>query len=293
MAPIELTADRLRELPLPLPEAGSKEERGTLLVVGGSIELPGAALLAGTAALRAGAGRLRIATAASVAVAMAVAMPEARVVGLPEDEGGEIDAGRAEVQVSGLAKKCDAILIGTGMGSSGGTRALTLDLLARHASSLVLDAGALGGLRENADAMRSRSGHCILTPHAGEMAGLLDIDRDAVETDPAGAALEAAGLLQAVVVMKGAETWIVNPEGERWHYAGGGVGLATSGSGDVLAGLIAGLLARGAGPVRAAIWSVFLHGEAGARLARSVGPLGFLAREIAAEVPRLLAEIGG
>jgi NAD(P)H-hydrate repair Nnr-like enzyme with NAD(P)H-hydrate dehydratase domain len=92
--------------------------------------------------------------------------------------------------------------------------------------------------------------------------------------------------------MKGAETWVVNPDGACWHYGGGGVGLATSGSGDVLAGILAGLLARGADVTTAAVWGVFAHGEAGRRLAGRIGPMGFLAREIAAEVPAILHAIG-
>ena len=103
---------------------------------------------------------------------------------------------------------------------------------------------------------------------------------------------QALELLHAVVVMKGAQTQIVDPQGAVWSYTGGGVGLATSGSGDVLAGLIVGLLARGATPVQAATWGVYLHGEAGARLARTQGPVGFLARELAGEAPRILRDVG-
>ena len=131
----------------------------------------------------------------------------------------------------------------------------------------------------------------MITPHAGEMAQLLDRSRETIEADPLKAARDAAGLLRAVVVMKGAETHIVDPEGDAWLYGGGGTGLATSGSGDILAGILVGLLARGAKPSQAALWAVFLHGEAGSRLARSQGPLGFLARELAAEVPHILRHI--
>jgi NAD(P)H-hydrate repair Nnr-like enzyme with NAD(P)H-hydrate dehydratase domain len=91
--------------------------------------------------------------------------------------------------------------------------------------------------------------------------------------------------------MKGSTTYIVSPQGAAWLFDGGHVGLAVSGSGDTLAGFIVALLARGAPPIHAALWAVYLHGEAGCRLARSVGPLGFLAREIPGEVPRLLAEL--
>ena len=110
-------------------------------------------------------------------------------------------------------------------------------------------------------------------------------------TGPNAAAL--ADLLRAVVVMKGARTWIVDPQGARWLYEGGGVGLATSGSGDVLAGIVVGLLERGVEPLTAALWGVFLHGEAGKQLAASVSPVGFLARELSGEVPGLLRDTRG
>jgi NAD(P)H-hydrate repair Nnr-like enzyme with NAD(P)H-hydrate dehydratase domain len=97
--------------------------------------------------------------------------------------------------------------------------------------------------------------------------------------------------LQVVVIMKGACSRIVTPEGEAWASDHGNIGLATSGSGDVLSGIIAGLLARGATPLQAAIWGVWVHGEAGHRLARAQGPVGYLARELPAEVPRILADL--
>lgn len=133
----------------------------------------------------------------------------------------------------------------------------------------------------------------MITPHAGEMAQLLEKSREEIEADPLAAAHAAAELLGAVVVMKGAQSWIVGPDGTAWLYEGGGVGLATSGSGDVLAGLVAGLLARGADAMRAALWGVHLHGEAGRRLAERDRPLGFLARDLAGEVPAMLRDIEG
>ncbi|WP_132252254.1 NAD(P)H-hydrate dehydratase [Methylobacterium segetis] len=286
-----LTLDGLRARPLPMPQDGSKEQRGTVLVLGGSVEVPGAALLAGVAALRAGAGRLRIATVRSVAMAMALAVPEARLIGLAETENGEVDPAEAGRRVPALAEACDAVLIGPGLSAGEATDALTLSLLqGRPSPSFVLDAGAVCGLGAAADSVRPCGSRVVITPHAGEMAKLLRIDRDAVEADPLAAALKAVDLLGCVVIMKGAKSWIVNPAGERWLYEGGGVGLATSGSGDALSGILAGLLARGVDAMTAALWGVCLHGEAGRRLAARVGPIGFLAREIAEEVPALLRD---
>lgn len=289
MNPAELTADLLRGMPLPRPAAGGKDERGRVLVVAGSIEVPGAALLAGTAALRSGAGKLQIATAGSVAVHVAMAIPEAMVIGLAETRDGDVDHRAAKARLTSAVEKVDAVLIGPGMTEGESTTALTAALCSNASSaSFVLDAAALCDLRPHAEAVRSLRGRVVITPHAGEMAQLLDKTREEIEADPHGAARTASDLLNAVVVMKGAKSHIVGPDGAAWLFEGGGVGLATSGSGDVLAGIIAGLLARGADPARAALWGVYLHGEAGRRLTDSVGPLGFLARELAPEVPTLL-----
>ncbi|WCS28539.1 NAD(P)H-hydrate dehydratase (plasmid) [Methylobacterium sp. NMS14P] len=289
-----LTPGLLRERPLPVPEEGSKEARGSAFVIGGSASVPGAALLAGVAALRAGAGKLKIATVQSAATGMGLMVPEAMVVGLPEAADGGVNAKRASDDLLQMAGGCGAVLIGPGMIGDEPTTSLTVRLLgAEGSSSFVLDAAAVCGLAARAEEVKASGKRAVITPHAGEMAQLLDRSRDEVEVDPLNAARAAADLLGAVVVMKGATTWIVDPQGGHWLYEGGGVGLATSGSGDVLAGLVVGLLARGVDPVTAALWGVFLHGEAGRRLSSTIGPVGFLAREISGVVPGLMRETMG
>jgi len=128
----------------------------------------------------------------------------------------------------------------------------------------------------------------VLTPHAGEMASLLDIDKRDVEADPPAAARLAAERFGAVVALKGAESWIADPGGALLYYRGGSVGLGTSGSGDTLAGIVTGLAARGAEPVAGAAWGVWAHGAAGRVLARRTAAVGFLARELLAEIPALV-----
>ena len=283
--PFALDQAWLRAHPLPIPGDGGKEERGRVLVVGGGLELVGAVILAGVAALRAGAGKLQLAVPEAAVVALSIAVPEARVFGLPQTPHGRPRAEGAQVLAETL-KRSDALLIGPGMMDDGqGLVRALLDLT--PAPPMVLDAGAL----DAASDAPSRAGGLVLTPHSGEMAKLLGRDKAAVEADPLDAAREAARRFKAVIVMKGARTHVVGPDGAAGLYAGGGVGLGVSGSGDVLGGLITGLLARGAPPFEAAAWGVFLHGEAGARLSKSVGTLGFLAREIAAEVPAVMMEL--
>jgi ADP-dependent NAD(P)H-hydrate dehydratase len=287
-----LTAELLRGMPLPrLNEDSDKDERGRVLVIAGSREVPGGALLAGVAALRAGAGKLQIATAASIAPHVGLAVPEALVVGLPENATGGIAPDAAKL-LSDRGQRCDAILLGPGMMDEVAVRDLTARLLNVVAGPpIVLDAAALMHLRDLQEELRGHKGRLVITPHAGEMAGLLGISRRDVADDPLAAAREAATLTQAVVVLKGGSTHIVTPQGEAWSFTQGGVGLATSGSGDTLAGIVVGLLARGATPLQAALWAVHLHGMAGNRLAETHGSIGFLARELLAEIPRLMADL--
>ena len=288
---IAVTPELLREHRLPVSAEGDKDARGRILIVGGSREVPGGALLAATAAMRAGAGKLQIATVRSIAPAMGLMMPEALVIGLDETEAGGIATGNLE-RVARAAARVDALLIGPGMMEQPVTNDLTAALLDRIERPAVLDAGALGCLPKLAGTLERHAGRLVITPHAGEMARLLDVERETIVADPVAAARRAAAMLHCVVVMKGAQTYIVSPQGETWRFAGGTIGLATSGSGDTLAGIIAGLLARAMPPAWAAIWGVFIHGEAGTRLTRKYGGIGLLAREIPDEVPAIMAEFG-
>jgi hydroxyethylthiazole kinase-like uncharacterized protein yjeF len=287
-----VTAELLREMPLPQPsETGDKDERGRVLVVAGSPEVPGGALLAGVAALRAGAGKLQIATAASIAPHLGLAVPEALVIALPESADGGVGEGALEA-VLPRARRCDALVIGPGILDEAGAAALAGGLLAAlDGPAFVLDAGALIRLGDLGEPMRKQGGRVVVTPHAGEMAGLLGIAREDVVSDPLGTARRAAAMLQSVVILKGPVTSIVVPQGGAWSFSQGSVGLATSGSGDTLAGIVGGLLARGASPLHAALWGVYLHGEAGNRLVRVQGHLGFLARELLAEIPGIMQDL--
>ena len=288
-----LTPDVLRRSALPSHEAaGSKEGRGRVLVVGGCAEVPGAPLLAGIGALRAGAGKLQIATCRAVALPLGLLVPEAMVIGL-DDEDGCI-AASAAARVVEAARKVKAVVLGPGMSEGEGARAVVGAVLdGVDGAGLVLDAGAMAGLCDAPEQARRQRGRVVLTPHTGEMARLLGIERDAVEADKLSCARKVAAMLQAVVLMKGSQTEVVAPDGQAWLLQGGSVGLATSGSGDVLAGVIGGLLARGMAPVWAANWGAYLHAQAGRRLVRRDGGIGFLARELLDELPRVMAEACG
>ena len=279
-----LDRSALADHPLPPVIDGDKETKGRILVVAGSRQVPGAALLAATAAMRAGAGKLRIATAESVAVQLGVAMPEAMVIGLPE-EGDGCFADAAVKAIPDNAARVDAVVAGSGMRRGESCKSIA-DALLQSDGRLALDAALLRSLEPVADDRRSSLP--ILLPHSGELASLLECDEQEIKREPVRCGLRAAQLYRSVVLVKGVISHVVTPEGEVWTYEGGAPGLGVSGSGDVLAGIVGGLLARGAEPLNALLWSVWLHGEAGATLAKKVGPIGFLARQIADEIPALL-----
>jgi len=169
-----------------------------------------------------------------------------------------------------------------------GARKLAAHLLHVSRGLFVLVAGGLDA------ALLGRLGRArgprgvIMTPHHGEMAQMLDLDVADVSSRPLELAREFAQRSGVVLVLKGAQTYIATPEGEAWVNKEGSAGLDTSGSGDVLSGIIAGLAARGATPAQAAVWGVHLHARAGAVLEKKMGAVGYLAREIAAEIPALM-----
>jgi len=305
--PRDIDSELLRSWALPVPsDAADKEERGHVLILGGSREMPGAVILAATAAMRAGAGKLTIATGHSVAQLVALAIPESRVLGLAENEAGGFTV-EAVAALDPLADKINAILVGPGMRDEAATARLVHALLPRlegSNTSVLLDAEAMGAILQPPEQTgdKAESGvnapfrfnvPVLLTPHAGEMAHLTGIDKDEILGDPDRYAVEAAARWNAVVALKGARTVIAAPNGERWQHEGGNIGLATSGSGDVLAGIIAGLAARGADLAQAVSWGVALHARAGERLAERFGRLGYLARELPEVIPALLEQAAG
>ena len=279
-----VTPNLLREWPL--PEAGeSKYGRGQVIVVGGALRSPGAAMLSGLAALRVGAGRLTLAVGASVATAVAVAVPECGVVPLDETDTGHVSGAGVSAAERDLSA-ADAVLVGPGLDDPDELIRMLHALVPLVGSEaiVVLDAFALGVLPKVPEIVDAFGGRLVLTPNKEEAARLLERDLDDLVDDIA----EVAHRYRAVVSCYDV---IAHPDGRMWHTGTGGGGLATSGSGDVLAGAITGLCARGATPEQAVVWATHAHAAAGDRLAVPVGPLGFLASELLDELPRVLVEI--
>jgi hydroxyethylthiazole kinase-like uncharacterized protein yjeF len=288
--PIALDATLLGRHPLPTIGSGDKDERGSILVIAGSRDVPGAALLTAMAAMRAGAGRLQIATVQSAASSLSFAMPEAMVVGMAEGR----DGGFAPSTVKPLterATKTDVVVAGPGMRGNDSSAKLAAALCV-GCKGLVLDAALLHVLPERQADVARKETPAVLLPHAGEMASLLGCEEQDVEADPIQAGLTCADRFDSMTLVKGVVSHVVTPDGQVFRYEGGGPGLGISGSGDTLAGIVGGLLARRADPLTALLWGVWCHGEAGRRLGEKVGTLGYLAREIPGEVPGVLRDGG-
>jgi hydroxyethylthiazole kinase-like uncharacterized protein yjeF len=253
-----------------LPDAsGDKRDRGSVVVVGGSPGCPGAALLAGVAALRAGAGRVQLGVHPDVATAVAVALPEAFV--------SAWDHGRARVpdDLAGRIERASAVVVGPGLLTGAGNAARAVAELVPDETPLLLDAGAL----EVALELAAGPARClVVAPN----------DDEAKDLGAGNADELAARLGGRSAAVRGVETTVVDGHGGRWHHAADVDGLGTAGSGDVFAGIAAGLLARGAAPLAALGWAVAVHARAGAIAADAVAPVGFLAREVADGVPTAL-----
>jgi hydroxyethylthiazole kinase-like uncharacterized protein yjeF len=281
-----VTAELLRGWPLPEP-GSSKDARGTAVVVGGSSSTPGAVILAGESVLRAGAGKLQVATVRSTAGQVSLALPEALVRGFPETQTGDLDEQACD-EVFAMATEAAVTLLGPGLLNPKHADHLLAGVVPRLAGDVVIDALGSAFVTREPEALRHLDGRVVLTLNLDELSHTLDVELERVQEDALSAAAELVERTGAVVLCGGPEKVVVAPTGDRYRIAEGGPGLGTSGSGDVQAGLVTGLLARGAQPDQAAVWGAYLHGAAGDRLAEQQGRAGFLARELPPVVPRLL-----
>ncbi|MFM6847535.1 MAG: NAD(P)H-hydrate dehydratase [Terrabacter sp.] len=283
----DVDIELLREWPLPSSD-GDKTDRGTVLVVGGARQTPGAVVLAAESALRVGAGKVQVATAADAAPALSVLVPEAYVEALPVLGSGDLAAAGAE-RVLQLAEGVDVVLLGPGLGDPQSARLLLERVVPQLDSAVVIDALGTAYLTGNLDGVRHLEGRVLLTPNDTELAETLEISEAEVGEDPLDAARRLAEATGAVVLGGGEVSCIVTPGGDAWRHEGGSPGLATAGSGDVKAGVVAGLMARGAPPEQAAVWGTWTHGRAGEVLDDEMP--GFLARDLSERIPRELAAV--
>lgn len=276
------------------PERGHKGDFGHLLVVAGSIDYPGAAVLAGLGAMRAGAGVVRVATAESVAERVAGSVPELTWMTLDEEAPGLIAPGGWR-RLATEAPNFEAVVIGPGLGSQPATLRRTRQLVAALDRPMVVDADALNALAGQARWWQGLPGRLVLTPHPGEFARLTgEPAPDSADDDArAVAAAEAALRWDQVVVLKGARTLVSEPGGDLLRSDVAVPTLATAGSGDVLAGVIGAFLAADVPPAAAAATGVAVHGAAGLLAAARIGTTGVMARDIANLLPEAIAQLRG
>lgn len=276
------------------PERGHKGDFGRLLVVAGSIDYPGAALLTALGAMRAGAGLVRVATAESVAARLAGAVPEITWMALDEEAPGLIAPGGWR-RVTAEAPGFDAVVIGPGLGSQPATLRRARQLIGSLTVPAVVDADGLNALADAERWWQPLRAPMVLTPHPGEFSRL---SRSAAPDagDDAGraeAALTAAARWSQVVVLKGAHSVVADPGGEALASGVATPALATAGSGDVLAGAIGAYLAAGATPFAAAACGVAVHGAAGLLAAERIGSAGVMARDLAELLPETIRQLRG
>jgi ADP-dependent NAD(P)H-hydrate dehydratase len=274
--------------PLPArPRDSNKGSYGRVLVVAGSRGMSGAAVLCGSAALRGGAGLVRVATPISIRAEVAVGNPCFMTVPVAEDEIGQL--GRTALpELLALKENCDVVALGPGLGRGPEVSDVVAALLAGIDRPMVLDADGLNAV-SNAQIRLKPEFPRILTPHPGEFARLTGKDTKTVQANRRELAVEYARAHKVIVVLKGAGTLVT--DGRRlYENRTGNPGMATGGSGDVLTGLIAALLGQQLEPFAAAQLGVYIHGLAGDRVAAEIGEAGMIASDLLAQLPRALRD---
>lgn len=287
----ELEASDARAAFPPRAQDSHKGDFGHVLVVAGSVGKSGAAVLAARSAFRTGAGLVTVASVGEVCRLVTIAQPEVMTASLGEAaECGDLP--RAAGGVLEIAASMDALVMGPGLGRTEKTQEFVREVVGRCALPVVIDADGLYGLRGPAlSRLSKRDAPTILTPHPGEMARLLGIDKAAVQKDRVAALRRAVAETRSTVVLKGRHSLVGNLRSEIWLNPTGSPSLATAGTGDVLAGVIGAIVARGIAADAAAAAAVFVHGLAGERAGKR-RPWGVVAGDVADALPKAIAALG-
>ncbi|MGI8779534.1 MAG: NAD(P)H-hydrate dehydratase [Solirubrobacteraceae bacterium] len=281
-----ITPGVLRDMPR-RGAASTKFSSGNVVVIGGSRGLTGAPCMSVLAAMRSGAGYVTVAAPASLELPFAARLLEAMFVGLPDEDGAM--TGEALHAALSAVGRADAVVLGPGLGKSPGAQQLARDLVQRIDVPLVVDADGLNALAGHLDELRHRRWPTVLTPHAGELGRLLEVESAEVGRARLHHARAAAARAEALVVLKGDDTLVVSPSGRVAISRGGAPALATAGTGDVLSGVTAAMLAKGLAPAHAACAAVHAHLCAGRLAATPHGPDGVIASDVIAALPAALS----
>lgn len=278
-----LIAPRSLDLVPARARAGSKFDSGTVVVAGGARGLTGAPCMAARAAMRTGAGYVQVAVPAAAEASFELRLLEAMTVALPDEEGAHVPDGAARVQE--LAGRAGCVVLGPGLGRTEGAFEFARVTARAVDCPLLLDADGLNAHAGALESLRSRSAPTVLTPHAGELGRLLERDSDAISTHRLASTREAAERSGAVVLLKGDDTIVAAPGGPVAISPGATPALATAGTGDVLAGIIGALLAKGLDPLEAAGTAVVAHVRAGRAAAERVGADHVIAGDVIDAIP--------
>jgi hydroxyethylthiazole kinase-like uncharacterized protein yjeF len=275
------------------PLEANKGSFGRVLVVAGSINYIGAAYLACSGAIRAGAGLVTLATASSLQPILAAKLTEVTYLPLPESSPGVISAEEAGLVLSEL-KNYNVLLLGCGLGQSEQAVGFIRSVLLQPKTALpplVLDADAINTLANAPDWWQELNDDAILTPHPGEMARLTGFSVTEIQTNRAGMAKKMASEWKKTIILKGAYTVVAAPDGRCRISPIANPGLASAGTGDVLAGAIAGLLAQGLNNFDSAGLGVWLHAQAGEMVKAKLGDTGMLASDLLPVLPIVIKEL--
>lgn len=284
----------LSEMKMHLPARPAQGHKGTFghtLIVGGSRGMTGALSLAATGASRSGAALVTALYPASLESIYATKLTEVMTLDLPEDEPGEFSAAAGDVILE-YGPGRQSLAMGPGLGLGDGARQMVRRVIEEVDIPLVLDADALTHLAGNLNLLK-RCPKVVLTPHPAEAARLLSVTTADIQNDRLGAAREMAALSNAVVVLKGQNTIITAQDGHFYLNPTGGPHLAVGGSGDLLTGLLSGLLAQGMEPFNAAALAVWAHGRAGDLAREKLGPMGLTPPDFALNLPQVWRELRG
>jgi NAD(P)H-hydrate epimerase len=271
------------------PEDAHKRSSGVVLVIAGSLRMTGAPRLVAAGALRAGAGLVTIAVPESILPVVQANALEPTFLGLPAEPDGSVSADAWDVLEAEL-EGFDAIALGPGLSTAPGAAALARRVVLESPVPVVADADAVTAFAGRAAEMATRAMPGVITPHTGEFGRLFGMPASEVLQDRLGLVRKAAVETGGVILLKGPRTLVAGPEGDVWVNPTGGPSLATGGSGDVLTGVIAALVARGLGPAEAAAAGAYVHGRSGEIVGR-LSSEGSTASDIAGAVPGAVASI--
>ena len=286
-----LLAEELAGELMPRPVASHKGDYGHVLLVAGSVGKAGAAILSARAAVRSGAGLVTVATPREIVQTVDASSLESMTFPLLQTETGAL-APEASSQVQELSAGKRVLGVGPGLGQDPSTVEAVRSLVLESELPLVLDADGLNAFVSACRLLRERKAETVLTPHPGELARLLEMTSAEVQSDRIRAARHGALESGAIVVLKGHQTLIASPEGSVFVNPTGNPGMATGGTGDVLTGLLAGLMAQGYDALSGARLGVFLHGLAGDLAATGTSEAALVAGDLLDHLPQAFVHLG-